>query len=485
MIMGHLVVWIVMVVLLAGCASSGDMDQARKAQEKKKTDTFLADKPQELHPVFAKIVAEGERNHVLNRLRAGLAAMQSGYNDLAAQTFDDALLTIETIYGGDEKAKAARGLFSAEDRKVFRGEPYERAMAYYYRGILYLMGADYENARASFQSGFLQDTLAEREEFRGDFALLTFLEGWASQCNGNSDLADETYALARDIDGSLVMPDTRSNTLVLADLGYAPTKYAAGEHNELLKIKASPHSTGEYAVSWLDHRLPNSENILRQATTRGGREFDTILAGKAQFKEASAAVAETAAIVSATAAVADIASTALGSGIEDQIPGLSLLGGAAGLLSLASGAASAATQPAADTRHWDNLPEKVAYGTYRVNGMAPKAEVKSNRAWLGIRMKASDSPQGVMVVDLLPDSPAAKAGIRAGDIIESLAGQQIESTSDYFDRIAAFKPDAEIQIGLRRNGIHEGIRAVRLGMKPMETTRQGGDQKCTVVWARR
>ena len=238
--MGRLAVWYVVVTLLAGCASSGGMDHMRKAQEKEKTDAFLADKPRELHPVFAKIVAEGERNNVLNRLRAGLAAMKSGYNDLAAKTFDDALLTIETIYGGDEKAKQARGLFSAEDRKVFRGEPYERAMAYYYRGILYLKGADYENARASFRSGFLQDTLAEKEEFRGDFALLTFLEGWASHCNGNSDLAGETYALAKDIDGSLVMPDSADNTLVLGDLGYAPVKFADGEHNELLKIKASP-----------------------------------------------------------------------------------------------------------------------------------------------------------------------------------------------------------------------------------------------------
>lgn len=469
----------VLVALLVGCTSGG-MDQMNQ----KKVDLFLADKPKELHPVFAKIVAEGERNNVLNRLRAGLAAMESGHNDLAGRTFDDALLTIEAIYGGDEKAKQARGLFSAEDRKVFRGEPYERAMAYYYRGILYLMGADYENARASFKSGFLQDTLAEEEEFRGDFALLTFLEGWASQCNGNANLAEEAYALARDIDGSLVMPDSADNTLVLGDLGYAPVKYADGEHNELLKIKASPYSTGKYAISWLDHRLPNNENILRQATTRGGREFDNILAGKAQFKEATAAVAEMAAIVSTAAAVTDIASTALGSEIEDQIPGLGLLGGATGLLSLASGAASVATQTAADTRQWDNLPEKVVYGTYRMDGMARKAEVKSNRAWLGIRMEASDRPRGVRVVDLVSDGPAANAGIRAGDVVVSFAGEQIEPGPDFLNRVAAVKPGTEVHLGLWRSGINEGTRTVRLGMKPMEASHQGGDQKCVVIWTR-
>ena len=229
---------------------------------------------------------------------------------------------------------------------------------------------------------------------------------------------------------------------------------------------------------------PIAKTSSGQATTRGGREFDAILAGKAQFKDVTAAVAEAAAIVSATATVADIASTALGSQIEDQIPGLGLLGGAAGLLSLASGAASAATQTAADTRQWDSLPEKVVYGTYRVNGMASKPEVKSNRAWLGIRMEASDSPHGARVVDLVSDGPAAKAGIRAGDVIVSFAGEQIEPGPNFSNRIAAFTPGTEVQIGLWRGGIHEGMRAVRLGRRPMKTIHQGGDQKCTVVWAR-
>ena len=164
-------------IAFSGCASLSAVDQ-------KKIDAYLADKPKELHPFLTKVVAGEKRNRALNQMRAGLAAMKSGHNDLAAKLFDDALLTIETIYGGDEKAAKARGLFSAEDRKVFRGEPYERAMLYYYRGILYLMQGDYENARASFKSGYLQDTLAEKEKFRGDFALLAFLEGWASQCNG-------------------------------------------------------------------------------------------------------------------------------------------------------------------------------------------------------------------------------------------------------------------------------------------------------------
>ena len=41
------------------------------------------------------------------------------------------------LYGPDKDAKKARSLFHEESKKGFIGEPYERVMAYYYRGLLY------------------------------------------------------------------------------------------------------------------------------------------------------------------------------------------------------------------------------------------------------------------------------------------------------------------------------------------------------------
>lgn len=49
-----------------------------------------------------------------------------------------ALLTIEPVYAGDEKAEQARSTFTAEDHKTLRGEPHERTMAFYHRGTHYL-----------------------------------------------------------------------------------------------------------------------------------------------------------------------------------------------------------------------------------------------------------------------------------------------------------------------------------------------------------
>ena len=359
-----------LVIVVAGCGptTTAEVDPGLVSD-------YLADKPQELHSVYEPVVTEGARNQVLHRLRAGLAAMEAGHHALAATTFDEALLTIETIYGDSETAAKARGKFSAEDRKVFRGEPYERAMAYYYRGVLYLMEGDYENARASFRSGFLQDSLAEQEKFRGDFTLLAFLEGWASQCNGNGDLARKTYADAKEQRSELALPLTKDNVLVLTELGYAPVKWADGSHKELLKIKANDQSRAEPAtVSYRSEgaesrKLPNVESVLWQAQTRGGREFDHVLAGKVKFKEGMAEGAEAAAV---TAGVATSMS-AIHSAMGDQEAAMNMagLGAISGLLSFGMSQASEATKPTADTRQWDTLPEEVVYGTYRAGDPPP------------------------------------------------------------------------------------------------------------------
>ena len=73
--------------------------------------------------------------------------------------------------------------------KHFKGEPYERAMSYYYRGLLYMLEEDYENARACFKAGIIQDAFAEENQNRCDFALLLFLEAFCSLKLGDQELA--------------------------------------------------------------------------------------------------------------------------------------------------------------------------------------------------------------------------------------------------------------------------------------------------------
>ena len=122
-------------------------------------------------------IAQGpEKDKVLWQYRTALAALRKGQEEEAKAILDDALLTIGMSSAKDKDAKKSRGYFNEESRKTFRGEPYERVMAYYYRGILYWKDGEADNARACFRSAQLQDSDTENKEYASDYVLLDYLD---------------------------------------------------------------------------------------------------------------------------------------------------------------------------------------------------------------------------------------------------------------------------------------------------------------------
>src|SRR2546428_8336420 len=93
---------------------------------------------------------------------------------------DDSLARLQGIYGKDKEAQKSRGYFNEEAKKTFIGEPYERVMAYYYRGILYWMAGEPDNARACFRSAQLEDSDTQDKKYSSDYVLLDYLDGLAS-----------------------------------------------------------------------------------------------------------------------------------------------------------------------------------------------------------------------------------------------------------------------------------------------------------------
>jgi tetratricopeptide (TPR) repeat protein len=205
---------------LSACASTPEYQNVEVPPHV--MQAYLHDKPEELHSFYQQVLLQGDRNLVLNHMEAGLAAMELGALETAEESFDIALLNIETVFTDNESAGKARSLWYEEGRKFFKGEPYERAMAYYYRGLLYLMRGDYENARASFKGGILQDAIAEEERYRADFALLIFLEGWASHLLGDKDLAKSAFDEVKTFRPDFIPPKPEDNVLLIAETGWAP-----------------------------------------------------------------------------------------------------------------------------------------------------------------------------------------------------------------------------------------------------------------------
>jgi hypothetical protein len=294
------------------------------------------------------------RDRVLWDYRTAAAALRHGQVDMATRMLDDALLTLGAVPAGDKSAKQSRGYFRKESSKTFRGEPYERVMAYYYRGILYWMHGEPDNARACFRSAQLQDSDTVNHEYSSDYALLDYLDGLATR----KLAGDGSDALARALKSArLAKPPpfaATNNTLIFAEFGPGPVKYATGSFGEELRFRSapSPMQYGIMEVAGRKIRLDPYDDLDFQATTRGGRVMDHVLANKAVFKSATGKAGDAALIAGGILAMQHNQNSAM----DEVGAGLMVAGLVAKLV-------SAATTPAADTRSWDNLPRYLCFAS--------------------------------------------------------------------------------------------------------------------------
>ncbi len=317
--------------------------------------------PPALRPLFERLYIEGERNATLNLQRIGLAALALGKLDVAEKALDGAAFRIDLIYADNPEAQKAKSLWTAEKVKDYKGEPYERAMAFFYRGLAYAARGDFQNARAMFKQADYQDTVAEAEAFQGDFGLMPYMAGWASYCDGNSNMAKDFLQMAIKGDKNYAELSVEQPLLVLYETGRAPFKYGAGRSGEALKWQPHPMPAqkvvsacaGESNTCFVEKFVVGAD-IGFQATTRGGRAFDAILGGKADFKEGAENISKVGMTVGAVGADA-----AMMTGNRDMA-GIAAIGMLAGLV--AQGVADS-TQTQADIREWEQLPGIIWIGT--------------------------------------------------------------------------------------------------------------------------
>jgi hypothetical protein len=342
-------------LLLAGCVSQPDDPPARG---KRRAAPTAADR---------RIPEVPERDRVLYDYRAAATALRAGQYDVARTRLDDAIARIGGIIANDADAARARSLFAAESSKVFIGEPYERVMAYYYRGLLYWRDGEPDNARACFRSGLVIDGGTAEEKFDADYVLLDYLDGLASvklQADGG-----DAWARAQAHAGnrfSLPPYNPAANVLVFAEYGYGPRKYAAGPYGEQLRFHAEDSPTRSARLLLHDGRmivpLPAYDDLGYQATTRGGRVMDHILGNKAVFK-AGADVAGDVALAGAAIAH-DQARRRERKGKDGDDAEATAFG--LGILGVISKIASAATRSEADTRQWNNLPQRLSFAALKL-----------------------------------------------------------------------------------------------------------------------
>lgn len=331
-------------------------------------ERFASVQPEPLRPFFKALYVEGEHDAVLNFDYLGLAALETGQYEIAAKAFDAAISRIEAIYANNPSAQRAKSLFSEEKVKDFKGEPYERAMTYFYRGLLFARVGDYQNARASFLSAEAQSMMGESESYESTFGLMDYLAGWASHCDGDETKAADLGQRAAKVQPQIFASLTDEVSFVgLVDVGFGPIKYGTGEYKEKLAFKPARRMPGLPDVQASDVTLSSpilAANLNYQAMTRGGRPVDAILNGKAEWKSNTEA---------ASNALTEVGYAATLEGALTNNQNLADAGEIGMAVGLVGGLFSMAMTPAADTRAWTTLPAGVVLVAGQTQGASAPA----------------------------------------------------------------------------------------------------------------
>ena len=95
---------------------------------------------------------------------------------------------------------------------------------------------------------------------------------------------------------------------------------------------------------------------------------------------------------------------------------------------------------------WERIRAGEAWGRLSMNPFAnPEMPV------LGIGMGMRRASKGVPVESVVPESPAAAAGVRPGDVIESLDGNSIGDANKLLQVLAKKQPGDTVKLGLLRD----------------------------------
>lgn len=71
---------------------------------------------------------------------------------------------------------------------------------------------------------------------------------------------------------------------------------------------------------------------------------------------------------------------------------------------------------------------------------------------LGIMIEDGQSVNGAEIVEVVPDSPAAKAGLQKGDTVTAVDGQKVYGVTSMMDKVSNFQKGDEVEVAYDRSG---------------------------------
>ena len=90
-----------------------------------------------------------------------------------------------------------------------------------------------------------------------------------------------------------------------------------------------------------------------------------------------------------------------------------------------------------------------------VNSSSPTPRFE--RAWLGVTLEQTDD--GILIDSVAEESPAAEAGLQAGDMLTAINDESVETGDEAATIISAMEPGDSVTISIMRDGESQEIEA--------------------------
>jgi tetratricopeptide (TPR) repeat protein len=220
----------VIVGIVIGCGPTRQQRQANEA-----VSYYFAGDYSEAQNKLRPLAKETNENFVLNNGRLGSAALVNYDLNEAEDAFLRAYEVINSV-GVNDGGRSLGAVLVDEKIKIWKGEPFERAMTNFYLGLVYYMQQDYNNARAAFENALFKlheyDNASDKKKYadvESNFNVATIMLARTWQKLGREDLARANFEQAKKNDPSLESladydRNAEANVLLVVDFGYGPQR---------------------------------------------------------------------------------------------------------------------------------------------------------------------------------------------------------------------------------------------------------------------
>jgi|GEM_PF-1042361 len=160
---------------------------------------FYADNYEAAAKIFEPYAKnEKDRNYALWNTQLGSVYLAKGDIERASRNFLNAFYLMNNVTAFKELENKAMGLTGSEDKKAYKGDPYEKIYNSFYTGLLLYKQGDIENARAAFKNGILSGSDVSGELYKSNEPLLYLFASRMEFLSGDNSMGEAYLEQAKD-----------------------------------------------------------------------------------------------------------------------------------------------------------------------------------------------------------------------------------------------------------------------------------------------